>query len=279
MLNKLESTTTTASNSKHTNTNNNNLNDSTAAATKQYIRLIESGLLCLSNLYSSSQLMPKLIYQLDKQLYRADQYATGGGMDHSQYHQPAGNLNSLIKAFHVSSRAKQTVLNIITISSVNLMSTSCFLLRKETSNFKKYRALLIKSEMIKLFAGLLTSFNQKLQLNCLKFYASISFECLEATRQILAAHYYEFCLVDLISAYLSRENQTELQLYAAKCLTNLYRSSLLIENDLSELMETQPLDGSNSCGVSSPLKMINNQLIRAKTMPALVRLCVRFSVI
>jgi hypothetical protein len=275
--------------SKQTNVNGpaSDSTTTTTTTTKQYIRLIESGLLCLSNLYSSSQLMPKLIYLLDKQLYqaatdtggaaRAGGNSTTATTDHSQYHQPASNLNSLIKFFHVSSRGKQAVLNIITLSSVNLMSTSCFLLRKETSNFKKYRALLIKSDVVKLFAGLLTSFNAKLQLNCLKFYASISFECLEATRQILATQYYEFGLVDLISAYLSRENQTELQLYAAKCLTNLYRSSLLIENDLSELMDTQPLDGS-SRGVSSPLKLINNQLIRAKTMPALVRLCVRFSV-
>ena len=258
---------------------------------KQYSRLVDSCLLCLSNMYSSSQLMPKLIYLLDKQLYatnspssstaenstfaaKANNYNNNyNNTDHNQYHQSVpSNLNLLIKFFHVSNRAKQTVLNIITISSVNLMSTSCFLLRKETSNFKRYRAILIKSEMVKLLAGLLTSFNTKLQLNCLKFYASISFECLEATRQILNTQYYEFGLVDLISSYLSRENQAELQLYAAKCLTNLYRSSLLIENDLSDLMDTHSDIGG------SPLKLINNQLIRARTMPALVRLCVRFSV-
>lgn len=210
--------------------------------------------------------MPRLIYMLDKQLYETAVNNSG-----------PSNLTSLIKYFHLSPRTKQSVLNVITISSANLMSTSCFMLRKETSVFKRYRAQLIKHDLVKLFAGLLTSFNSKLQLNCLKFYASIAFECVEATRQILTTHYYEFSLVDLIAAYLSRENPPELQLYAAKCLTNLYRSGLLIENDFStDFM----MDSDNSAGSGlMALKLISNQLIRAKTMPALVRLVVRFSVI
>ncbi len=236
---------------------------------KNHQKLLESCLLCLSNLYSSSQLLPKLIYTLDKQLY----YVKTTNKNETT------NLNSLVYFLNLSQRTKQTVLNIFTISSTNLMSTSCFDLKKETSNFRKFRSILIKSDLIKHFSDFLTSLNTKLQLSCLKFYASISFECVESTRLILSTIFYDYSLIDLIGAYLSRENQNELQLYAAKCLTNLYRSSLLIENEINS--------GSSSGGggggeedMNMNLKLLNSNshLIKSRTLPTLVRLCVRFSV-
>ncbi len=45
---------------------------------------------------------------------------------------------------------------------------------------------------------------------------------------MLNSDFYDVSLLELISAFLSRENTTEMQLYAAKCLTNLCRCSLLV---------------------------------------------------
>ena len=72
---------------------------------------------------------------------------------------------------------------------------------------RNWRTLVIKSELIRLLAGLLTSLNARVQLACLKFYHAVSFECVDAARAIMTATYYDCALLELISAYLSRENR------------------------------------------------------------------------
>lgn len=57
---------------------------------------------------------------------------------------------------------------------------------------------------------------------------------------MLTCNYYEGTLIDLIGGYLSRENCAELQLYAAKCLTNLCRTVQILTssrklNDMGKL--------------------------------------------
>lgn len=75
------------------------------------------------------------------------------------------------------------------------------------TDVRNWRALVIRSDLVRLFAGLLTSLNTRVQLACLKFYHAVSFECFEAVRVIMTTSYYDCALLDLISAYLSRENR------------------------------------------------------------------------
>lgn len=72
---------------------------------------------------------------------------------------------------------------------------------------RNWRTLVFKSELVRLFAGLLTNLNARVQLACLKFYHAVSFECIDAARAIMTATYYDCALLDLIAAYLSRENR------------------------------------------------------------------------
>ena len=260
---------------------------------------MESCLRCLSNLYSSSQLSPYLIYQLDKQLY-ASASINDNKSDDFQQHYP--NLESLFKLFNYSSLSKQTVLNIVAISSVSLCYTSIRFNKNSTKtsvinrldeNLKKFRSILIKSDVIKKFACLLTSLQPKIQLNALKFYASICFENSDASRLILTTNYYDMNLLDLISAYLSRENGPELQLYAAKCLTNLYRTSLMqnrtkttnkakdesLGMDASSILKAQDQNVDLLAKQSSVFKLVSqkSQLIKLRTLPTLIRLCCTYS--
>jgi hypothetical protein len=118
------------------------------------------------------------------------------------------------------------------------------------SNLKRFRNDLTKSSAIKKFSCLLISSQTKVQLNVLKFYASICFESLEACKLILNADFYDVSLIELITTYLSRENVPELQLYAAKCLTNLCRCSLLISKRNSMTKDTKTHEHQNMDVVS-----------------------------
>lgn len=137
---------------------------------------------------------------------------------------------------------------------------------------RNWRALVIKSDLMRLFAGLLTNLNPRIQLACLKFYHAVSFECVEAARIIMTTSYYDVALLDLISAYLSRENSAELQLYAAKCVTNLYRSS--ITHQQQQQQSSDPV-------LDQVLGVLTSQhvLIKHKTLPALIRLASTYSAI
>lgn len=111
---------------------------------------------------------------------------------------------------------------------------------KLNEQIKQSRSILIKSDCINKFAHLLTSLQEPVQLSVLKFYTSISFESIEAMDLMLTCNYYEGTLIDLIGGYLSRENCAELQLYAAKCLTNLCRTVQILTssrklNDMGKL--------------------------------------------
>jgi hypothetical protein len=224
---------------------------------KLNVRLIESSLRCLANLYTSCQLVPSLIYTMDKCLYNSI-----NSTDNSQSY-----LDLLLKYYSLSNMTKQSVITIISISSniisialtssnrylisllpfssvsqqkinsssinienrtenIKSRNTTYFRLVKIDEQLRKNRNLLLKSECINKFAHLLTSLLEPVQLHTLKFYSSICFENAEAARIVLATNYYDYSLIDLISAYLSRENSAELQLKAAICLTNLCRSLL-----------------------------------------------------
>ena len=201
------------------------------------LNLLESCLRCLSNLYTSSQLSAFLVYQLDKQLYSSN------------------NLNLVLKYFPLTNQTKQTVLNILTISATSLcaasikfqfnsnLATSATFSRLDAC-LRRFRSELIKSEAIKKFASLLISSHAKTQLNALKFYSAACFESVEACKLMLNVEFYDVSLLELISAFLSRENTTEMQLYAAKCLTNLCRCSLLIAKSQSQSKERQVVDNS-----------------------------------
>lgn len=202
---------------------------------KNSIKLIESCLRCLSNLYISAQMSPYLIFKLDHRLYDIDQST-----------QKSINIDTLLRLFSMSNFSKETILNIFSVSSQTL--TTLILLTEESSirensikiNIQQIisnrRNLLIKSDLIKIFSSLLVNTQSAIQLNVLKFYASISFESHESTRYILNTTFANTDLIDLIGAYLSRENCSELQLYSAKCLTNICRScSLESENKKSNV--------------------------------------------
>ncbi|RNA42716.1 armadillo repeat-containing 8 isoform X1 [Brachionus plicatilis] len=220
-------------------------------------KIVETSIRTLSNLYSSAQIKAELIYQMDCVLYRTD----------SRDDLPA-NLKSLIDLYQLNHSIKHYILNIITISAFNLMISSSIKSHSEEQNEAngRHRSYLIKSNFIFLFAGLLISIQSKIQLNCLKFYAYMSFECLESVKTILNTSYYDCGLLDLISSFLSRENNIELQLYSAKCLTNICRSSLISK-----------LDDMDLDSAEFKLVNFNSKLIKFKVLPTLIRLCSAYS--
>lgn len=251
------------------------------------LRLIESSLRCLSNLYTSSQMMLSLGLRLDAQLYFYD-LSTKQSI----------NLDTLEKLYNMNEAPnadaprlrliKTLILNMLTVSSVNLMHFST--LNKVPGEIFNYRTMLVKSHFVQLFAPLLLPLNgmtqTKTQLNCLKFYQSIAFECAEGARLILATSYYDYGLLDLISAYLSRENSAELQLYASKCIANLYRSSCLLlaspnandeANDADEDGDGDGTDVMMNVTAAESLLHKHNSLVKLKTLPTLVRLCSTYS--
>ena len=263
----------------------------TNAAFKPNLKIVESGLRCLSNLYSSSQLVPSLVFFLDQVIYTGQSLSSG--------------LDILHKVFPLSNLTKQTVINIVSISSssitYSLTSTSRYIavnmkahsnkrpsrLYRLDEELRKRRSLLISTECVSKFCTLLTSFQPVVQLNTLKFYASICFENFEASKEILKSSYYEYSLLDLISSYLSRENSSELQLYAAQCLTNLCRSipsqhcsikcknEFLFDESSNEMCEEETSELKQEHEITK--LSFSSQLIRLKTLPTLVRLCCSYS--
>jgi hypothetical protein len=223
--------------------------------------LLESCLRCLSNLYTSSQMCAFLVYQLDKQLYSSN------------------NLDLILKYFPLTNQTKHTVLNILTISATCLcaasikfqfnsnLATSNTTFARLDANLRRFRNDLIKSDAIKKFASLLISSHAKTQLNALKFYAATCFESVEACKIMLNSDFYDVSLLELISAFLSRENTTEMQLYAAKCLTNLCRCSLLItKSSQTQVKEKQVVE--NSMDVSELITTTTTTSSTTKTPPA-----------
>ncbi len=207
----------------------------TINSNKNYVKLTESCLRCLSNLYISAQMAPYLIFKLDDHLYHIDQNT-----------QILININTLLKLFSISNFSKETILSIISVSSQILSTLIMFTeessLKENSLNndiqqiINNRRNLLIKSDVIKIFAVLLVNLQPAIQLNVLKFYASISFESHDSVKLILTTTLANTNLIDLISAYLSRENCSELQLYSAKCLTNICRTcSLGLDNTKSNI--------------------------------------------
>ena len=207
--------------------------------------LLESCLRCLSNLYTSSQISSFLVYQLDKQLYALN------------------NLELMLKHFSLTTQTKHAVLNILTISSTSLCAASvkfqfnANLSASSTSSrldstLRRFRSDLTNSEVIQKLACLLVSSSAKIQLAALKFYSSVCFESLDACKRMLGAEFYGVSLLELISAYLSRENTPELQLQAAKCLTNLCRCSLLVAKASGKQSSRERLliDDANSMDIS-----------------------------
>lgn len=202
---------------------------------KLNLKLIESSLRCISNLYTTCQLVPSIVYIIDMQLYSP---VDKNGLT---------CLDLFLKVYPMSNLTKRTVIQIVSISSTFLTniltSSNRYIDEANKSTNRKHvrivklneqiklnRSTLLKSDCINKFAHLLTSLLEPVQLNVLKFYASICFENIEAVNLLLSCNYYECSLLDLISAYLSRENSAELQLYAAKCITNLCRNIQTLNN-------------------------------------------------
>lgn len=213
-----------------------NVSETSTTQNKLSLKLIESALRCIANLYTTCQLVPSLIYTMDKQLYSCVD-------DQNEL----TCLDLLLKVYPISNLTKKTVIQVVSISSTLLTtllaSSNRFVnepispsnrrsirMCKLNEQIKQNRSILIKSDCINKFAHLLTSLQKQVQLSVLKFYASISFESIEAMDLLLTCNYYECTLIDLIGAYLSRENCAELQLYAAKCLTNLCRTVQILTN-------------------------------------------------
>lgn len=76
-----------------------------------HVKLIESSMRCISNLYTTCQLIPSLIYLLDKSLYAC-----------VDVEGEVTCLNLLLKAYPISNLTKRTVIQIVSISSTFLTS-------------------------------------------------------------------------------------------------------------------------------------------------------------
>lgn len=171
-------------------------------------RLIESCLCCLKNLYST---------------YFNE-------LTNTKCIYSVNSIKLLLKLFNISLKTKEYI--------IELLSNTCLT--------KENQVLLINSGAIPLFSCLLKHTTSNIQLITLKFYNSISFDSQESCKIMLNTIYNEHSLSDIISLYLSRDKSNEIQLYAAKCLTNMAHSGTL--------------------DYQSPL-------IRLKTLSTLVRLC------
>ena len=280
------------------------------------VRIIESCLRCISNLYATCQLVPSLIYLLDKQLYACL----------NDSHHQLTCLHLLLKVYSMSAVTKQTVIQIVSISSMFIATMLSASSRKQLNlktdrllkwdeKIRRNRAVLVSSDCIGKFAYLLTSAAGQVQLNALKFYASVCFENVEALNLVLTTSCYDLSLLELISAYLSRENSAELQsrrdykfkrLLLAEETADSCDESDHIENDElyddeSEVSDTEPAlvtrpneeeeeeASKNLMTLASEaveLKLDNlyklvdssSYLIRAKTLPTLIRLCCTYSI-
>ena len=93
------------------------------------LKLLESALRCVANLYATCQLVPSLIYTMDRQLYSCVD-------DHSEL----TCLDLLLKVYPISSVTKRTVIQIVAISSTLLTtllaSSNRFVSRSADTSFR-----------------------------------------------------------------------------------------------------------------------------------------------
>ena len=176
---------------------------------QENVKIIESCLRCLKNIYLNSFLFESSLYD-------------------SLYQRQV--LQILLKLFNLTSITKECVINIFA----------------NTCETKEQQNLLISYGSIQNFASLLTSIVTSIQLSTLKFFTALSYANKDAAKIILNTNFDDKNLCEIIATYLSRDKQMELQLYASKCLTNVYRCDVIDSK--------------------SPL-------IQLKTLPTLIRLC------
>ena len=163
---------------------------------KDNIRIIESCLRCLKNIYSNSYLFETTaIY---KPLYEKQALAM------------------LLKIFNLTNTTKECV--------ISIFSNTC-----ET---KEQQNLLISHGAIPNFASLLSNSAASIQLSTLKFFTALCYSNKEASNIILNTIFVDRNLCEIIATYLSCDKQFEFQLYASKCLTNLYRCDALESKNL-----------------------------------------------
>lgn len=176
-----------------------------------FIKIIESCLRCLKNIYSNSFLF-EATTSIYEPLYEKQ------------------TLTILVKLINLTNITRECV--------ISIFSNTC-----ET---KEQQNLLISHGSIPNFASLLSNSVTSIQLSTLKFFTALCYSNKEAAKIILNTVIVDRSLCEIIAAYLSRDKQIELQLYASKCLTNLYRCDVIDSK---------------------------NPLILNKTLPTLIRLC------
>lgn len=86
-----------------------NVSETNTTQNKLSLKLIESALRCIANLYVTCQLVPSLIYTMDKQLY--------SGVDGQN---ELTCLDLLLKVYPISNLTKRTVIQVVSISSTLL---------------------------------------------------------------------------------------------------------------------------------------------------------------
>lgn len=185
-------------------------------------KLIESCLRCLKNLFINS-----IIYEIADTTAAITNLSSVSSNDCLyQLHV----IQLLFKLFTLTNVTKECVINIFA----------------NTCETKQQQHLLIECGAIPIFSCLLTSNVSNVQLSALKFFTVLCYENREACKILLNTIYIDRNLCEIIGTYLSRDKPIEIQLYAAKCITNLCR-----------------------CDVVE----YKNALIQFKTLPTLIRLC------
>jgi len=174
------------------------------------LKLVESCLRCLKNLYKPFSI-------------------NSNGANHECIYKPTV-LKMLFRLYGLSNSTKESV--------IELFASTC-------SSAESQR-MLLECGAVPIFASLLTSPIPGVQLAALKLFNALSFENRDASKMIHSTIFVDCSLSEIVATCLSRDKPIEVQLYAAKCLTNLCRSQIV----------------DFSCA-----------LIKMKTLPALIRLC------
>lgn len=103
-----------------------NVSETNTTQNKLSLKLIESALRCIANLYVTCQLVPSLIYTMDKQLY--------SWVDDRN---ELTCLDLLLKVYPISNLTKRTVIQVVSISSTlltTLLASSNRFVSKQRKN-------------------------------------------------------------------------------------------------------------------------------------------------
>ena len=269
------------------------------------VKLAEACVRTLANTYTSAQVSLLLVYELDAHLYSANNNNNNNN----------NNLSHVMRLFALSHLTRQSIAEMLLVSAQLLAQrvvvdhtasdASLALCRQLT----RHRRVLLEARVIDKMACLLVHHHHShynthhqrhrtssshvgataikrtpqhdTQLRVLMFYALLAFESGETAQHIMAAACGKHRIVDLISAHLSRDLSATLQLYAAKCLVNVYRAffndASLVNNLKQQQQQTGAAASASASSSSSFLIQHTNQLFRFHVLPTLVRLCHTYS--